>query len=1046
MANTDLGTFVTQILLLTSISWGGASLLKVSNLLPTIISQFKNFGAVASLVTEGAGTLGEALKLAGNGTSILSGAFSSALPVILGISAAIAGLSVVLPKLSDWYKEVTNDVEYANSKLEENNSKLQENQEKLDELYKTPYDQRSSEIQDEIYALEKENEELKKNIDYWNEKSKQGKIEDLTSGYKKSGSSKKVISKEGNILDLQVSNEDEAIEKLKELNLVAEDFNGTLEEAGYLFVEIGNYISKEDYYQKLVDRQKELNNYFDSGGEITQELITEYQSIVNELEELREASSDFQATDLPTWLNEVNNQSATTENKLDDLSDNFYSAKESLELLTAGMSINSLQMKQLEKLYPQITELVKNNGDAYYVEKDALLDLSVAVGKWAEDNIEKQKEVTLNQLQATRDRLKLLIQEERALNGWSSSYYKYLMSLYTDIMGMEDDIKAGVYDYKYEEDDDGNNDQTGTTGGTDQNDPIKNQSEKFKEQNEILEHNIFLKQKQGATEQELIALYKNYQNNLHSQAEWFRSQGLDENSAYIRDLQEQWWNVTDTIKDSQEQILDNQRESFVERLEISENYIEERNNLNDWGADSEIKAWKRVLDWMDEWYSQGIIDYEYYLEKRKEAYENYIEAYKEELEKEKDLYETLFSTVSSKAQEEIEILQQKREDIQDSYQEQIDDLEKVNEELDEQIEKEEALDALNKARQTKVLVYKDGRFQYVQDIDQVSEAQENLDKINREQQLKEEVENLEELRDKELQSIDDQIEYWEKYKEEWSSVVDDYNKKQDELLLEQELGIKLEGENWQERLKNLEEYVNEYKALMNELLDLQDEPPKEETITSPKPGTVTSGTNIGATIGTIIGGGSIGIIGGAIGGIIGNVVGGVLDKVNSSSSSSSSSNSYSGTSTSGKGSYTIGSEKGKNFVDNAPAGSTMTGGDGSKWTKNPDGSTTISKGGDTWTVSGYASGTLSAPGGLSLVGENGPELRWINPGDGILPANITKNLWGWGSMSPNEFMSKPSGTSVVIQNLNLPNVRDPQDFTNYLKNNFWRKTIQFQTK
>lgn len=44
----------------------------------------------------------------------------------------------------------------------------------------------------------------------------------------------------------------------------------------------------------------------------------------------------------------------------------------------------------------------------------------------------------------------------------------------------------------------------------------------------------------------------------------------------------------------------------------------------------------------------------------------------------------------------------------------------------------------------------------------------------------------------------------------------------------------------------------------------------------------------------------------------------------------------------------------------------------------------------------YASGTTSAKGGLSLTGENGTELRVLNRGDGIIPADITKNLMEFG--------------------------------------------------
>ena len=67
------------------------------------------------------------------------------------------------------------------------------------------------------------------------------------------------------------------------------------------------------------------------------------------------------------------------------------------------------------------------------------------------------------------------------------------------------------------------------------------------------------------------------------------------------------------------------------------------------------------------------------------------------------------------------------------------------------------------------------------------------------------------------------------------------------------------------------------------------------------------------------------------------------------------------------GSYSIGSDKGKNFVSSAAAGSTMKGSDGSTWTKNSDGTTTISKGGQTFTYGG-ASGTGGSGGGGSSSG------------------------------------------------------------------------------
>ena len=54
----------------------------------------------------------------------------------------------------------------------------------------------------------------------------------------------------------------------------------------------------------------------------------------------------------------------------------------------------------------------------------------------------------------------------------------------------------------------------------------------------------------------------------------------------------------------------------------------------------------------------------------------------------------------------------------------------------------------------------------------------------------------------------------------------------------------------------------------------------------------------------------------------------------------------------------------------------------------------------------YASGTTSAKGGLSLVGENGAELRVLNKGDGIIPAQLTENLMKWGSFDPTNYFKE----------------------------------------
>ena len=83
----------------------------------------------------------------------------------------------------------------------------------------------------------------------------------------------------------------------------------------------------------------------------------------------------------------------------------------------------------------------------------------------------------------------------------------------------------------------------------------------------------------------------------------------------------------------------------------------------------------------------------------------------------------------------------------------------------------------------------------------------------------------------------------------------------------------------------------------------------------------------------------------------------------------------------------------------------------------------------------YAGGTLSARGGLAMVGEQGPELRVLNRGDGIVPADITRNLMKIGA-NPKWF-AKQSGagnTILNVANVSLPSVQNAQQFVDGLKN------------
>ena len=98
--------------------------------------------------------------------------------------------------------------------------------------------------------------------------------------------------------------------------------------------------------------------------------------------------------------------------------------------------------------------------------------------------------------------------------------------------------------------------------------------------------------------------------------------------------------------------------------------------------------------------------------------------------------------------------------------------------------------------------------------------------------------------------------------------------------------------------------------------------------------------------------------------------------------------------------------------------------------------------GETGKWSKNATGTRNFRGGLSLVGERGPEMRILGQGDNIIPANQTANLWKWSNTTPQQMLTTLSARSgggntsyaFDVSRIELPNVTDAKSFVQGLKN------------
>lgn len=753
---------------------------------------------------------------------------------------------------------------------------------------------------------------------------------------------------------------------------------------------------------------------------------------------------------------------------------------------------------------------------------------------------------------------------------------------------------------------------SGSSGGgsSTATDPLKEQNDLFKERVEILEHELYLMEQQGKSDTERIAKLQEIQKVLHEQAQWFRAQGESDESSYIRDLQQAWWNVQKQIADVKEEQKDRYDDSIsqlehelflmekngksnedqIAKLrelqaavhEQAQYYREQGLTDNDsyiqelqkqwWDYEDQIqsiydniaqaaedaaeeaeRAWEESQQEIIDSLEQQISDYEAAFDyvvkeiekkldslyKKQEAYEKLAEFMVSQIEKQldalytkQDAYEKLADYMVGQIDEEIEALEKQKEEEEAYWDEKIEALEKQNEELNEQIELEEALDELARAKQSKVMVYKDGKFQYVQDTQAVSDAQKRLEELKREKEYKDAIEALEKEKEEAIGVIEEQIEYWNKYREEWANLVNDYIEEQDRLLIEQELGIKLEGENWKDRVDQFDDYSEDYKNLLDDEIAKWEEYKKEwesmvddyiedqnRLLIEQELGIKLEGENWMQRVDQfdkysqeykdlmdeeiakweeykdewssvledyqdsqdkLLAEQLFGIDfenknwenrldnlqqfvdeyiallkeledaqNATFPGIDGDIGGGggqdgeqlydgmtrdeVIDRMWANANAWHTATSQ--------------AEKDRLNAENKYLGSLI----GAKFDPVTN----------TWDVledrlnGRYALGTKSAVGGLSMVGERGPEMRVLNPGDGIIPADITRNLWSWGSITPNQMLSKISGfsqsssqmTTVTIQNFapNLPNVTDGQGFADYLNNNFLRQVVQFQS-
>lgn len=266
-------------------------------------------------------------------------------PWVLGIMAAGAAIGVVLEVVKASQKSIADfDAEIADA-----NDKLQTNKTRLEEINAMPWNERTSEILNEKAALEKENEELEKQLDLLDEERK-----------------KKADKETG----------DNFIFHTGEYK-TEEEFVGTVTPVT-VTTEITR--SGENAYKVATEQLKAFANQLDKTGEIADEQRAHFDSMNAEI-----------ATQVE-WLRvlEANGESLTDEQKnmiaaYEELQQAFDRAVNGQELLVEAYNkvaqstaLTESEYQRLISLYPQLASAATQTADGYIIQKTALENLMSA--------------------------------------------------------------------------------------------------------------------------------------------------------------------------------------------------------------------------------------------------------------------------------------------------------------------------------------------------------------------------------------------------------------------------------------------------------------------------------------------------------------------------------------------------------------------------------------------------------------------------------------------------------------------------------------------
>lgn len=1121
LANTDIGQFVSKVTLLGGTAWGVESLIHVSKILPTVITQFKNFGAVLSLVAEGSSTFGAAISAAGGFASV-------ALPTFLAVGAALIGIIEAVKYIST---ADTRKLESLSSSLQETNDKIAEmtatgseydtliqNTENLTEVEKTRLGILQAQL-DTLQAQSKEQENAY--LTEWQRQQKETKHDwiigegttetgETYTGYvwseytQETQATEDLISAVSRLTQAKYSasiTDAEYISGLQnELDTHKEQYNNLIK-LNELYEETGNDTLK------LTDAQEEFIKVYEYQSSIVSDLGKQYANMSNGIGELGNAAEN--AVSAFDQYNEIiaNYKAATagasgatedfvkslfnTNGQLTDTASYALSTNSSM----AGMAQSFIQAQQAQSQanFQNLIDQIYAVGQAASITTAQISSMMSAAGVGIGlSNTDLSKNLQRTYQEKYR---KSVASDPAAYKKWLQDYaYKAGQEKYQIEQKKYQEQLAQISSYV----------PSGGGGGGGGSSSTKKDQEEVKAQtiNTIEELREYLTDEETrlklidpdisksdlqSTLSEVATIYQSYQDYLSQ----LKQQGFDETSEQYKAAEAEFAQFVEVLKTLFSEIVSEGTYSVDELV----TYIEK--NCGDLSG-----SISSLLDGLKDKISStvssvtGSIHQAFASGDANSAISAIEEAWAMIRQMDASIEET-YDTAVAKAVENASAEKGIAEEVAEEY-------DRQNQLLEDKIALEEKLEALERAKQRRMLVYSEGRFQYIQDVDAISGAQAEYQETYR---------GIEQSQKKDLLDMlgDKSSEIFEKYFSEsktYQDVMSYPEYLRDQLM--SYLGGNIAGTVYEgmsadelysafgsamqpgEAYKMVKQAAIEAEEAREQRRQREAELKKqirEENVKSYGVDTdfgkkiLESQSQEEAAYWAKLRDTKIDMMKEyreAYGDEAAKKYFGVSDLDSIKSTQDVYKEAWSTGNLSYKASdwerqhmfdndeqyrYTVENPNLTAAQYNVAAGLSFDGykkADQALFNRIFSGSITKSELQDIYNdkslsdvtkgyvlnlasemknagYSGYARGTRGASGGLSIVGENGPELRVLNHGDGILPNSITDNLWRWGSMTPSDMLTSLAqkaqswAQTLNINNVTLPNVRDAQSFVSGLR-------------